>query len=187
MKPSDEDRMRGKNPFDSIDDEEFEQIFDEIQRMFESTDFREMIKEIIREEVEQNKRVIHWLCINMLPVEKPKIQRYCKCPIKNPKEELISYEEPLPLPDIIEGDEDVAITVEIPSVEKEDINLDVAEGTLEIAVDTAKRKYHELLNLPCDVKPKTMKATYKNSVLDVVVKRKKKKKLNDLFKKPTLN
>ena len=38
-----------------------------------------------------------------------------------------------------------------------------------------KGKYHELLNLPCDVKPKTMKATYKNGVLDVVVKRKKKK------------
>ncbi|MFE3845291.1 Hsp20/alpha crystallin family protein [Thermoplasmatota archaeon] len=68
------------------------------------------------------------------------------------------------------------MTVEIPSVEKEDIYLDVADGTIEIAVDNTKRgKYHELLNLPCDVKPKTMKVTYKNGVLDVVIKRKKKK------------
>ena len=45
----------------------------------------------------------------------------------------------MPLPDIIEGDEEVAITVEIPSVEKEDIYLNVADGTIEIAVDNAKR------------------------------------------------
>ena len=44
------------------------------------------------------------------------------------------------LPDIIEGDEEVAITVEIPSVEKEDFYLDVADGTIEIAVDNAKRE-----------------------------------------------
>jgi len=49
MDPFDEDRdrRRGKNPFDSIDDDEFERIFDEMQKMFESTNFREMIKEML--------------------------------------------------------------------------------------------------------------------------------------------
>ena len=39
MDPFDEDRdrRRGKKPFDFIDDDEFERIFDEMQRMFEST------------------------------------------------------------------------------------------------------------------------------------------------------
>jgi HSP20 family molecular chaperone IbpA len=32
------------------------------------------------------------------------------------------------------------------------------------------------VDIPCNVKPKTTKATYKNGILDVVVKRKGKKK-----------
>jgi hypothetical protein len=36
----DKDRRRRKNPFDFINDEDFERIFDEMQRMFESTDFK---------------------------------------------------------------------------------------------------------------------------------------------------
>jgi len=131
---------------------------------------------MLHDSSEPNKRFIHWLGIDIVPVGKPKVQRFCNCPFKNPKGEPMSYKEPEPLTDIIEGDEEVAVTVEIPGVEKEDIDLNVTEDAIEITVDNPKRgKYHELLNLPCDVKPKTMKATYKNGVLDVVVKRKKKK------------
>ena len=53
---------------------------------------------------------------------------------------------------------------------------------LEIKVDTPKRKYHKRLDLPCDVQPKTTKATYKNGILDVVIKRKEKKKPGDGYK-----
>ena len=40
-------------------------------------------------------------------------------------------------------------------------------------VNTPKRKYHNIFRLPCSVKPKTAETTYKNGVLDVVMKRKK--------------
>ena len=94
----------------------------------------------------------------------------------------MSYEEPEPLADIIEGDEEVTVTVEIPGVENKDIDLNVNEDTLEITVSNPRRKYHKLLDLPCDVKPKTMKATYKNGILDVVIKRKKKKKTGGRYR-----
>ena len=173
MDPFDEerDRRKGKNPFDFIDDDEFERIFDEMQRMFESTRFREMIKEMLREGSEPNKQFIYGLSIDY-PVEKSEIQEFGNHPVKNLQRELMSFEESELLADIIEGDEEAFVTVEIPGVEKEDIDLNVTEDTMEITVNNPQRKYHKLLNLPCDVKPKTMKATYKNSVLDVTIKRK---------------
>ena len=96
--------------------------------------------------------------------------------MKTPQGEPGISEEREPLSDIIEGDEEVSVTVEIPGVEKEDIDLNVTEDSLDIRVNSAKRKYHKLLDLPCDVKPKTTKATYKNGILDVVIKRKERKK-----------
>lgn len=81
-----------------------------------------------------------------------------------------------PLTDIIEGDNDVAITIEIPGVEKDNIDLNVTEDTLEIKVDAPQRKYRKVLNLPNKVKPKSTKATYKNGILDIVLDKKDKKK-----------
>ena len=62
----------------------------------------------------------------------------------------------------------------MPDVEEEEIDLNATENTLEIIVNNPGRKYHRFLNLPYSIKPKTVKTTYKNGVLDVVIKRKKK-------------
>ena len=85
----------------------------------------------------------------------------------------MGYREPEPLPDIIEGDKEVFITVAIPGVEKDDIDLNIVEDMLEITIDTSKMDYHEVVNLPCEVKPETAETTYKNGVLDVTIKRNK--------------
>ena len=53
---------------------------------------------------------------------------------------------------------------------------------MSVKVDTGKRKYHKKLKLPCEVKPKSAKANYKNGVLEVkierTVKKEKKKGVN---------
>jgi len=178
MDPFDRDknRKRRKNPFDFMDDEDFERIFDEMQRMFEGSDFKEMIEDMFRSGFDPNKRFVHGFSLNVGPDGKPKFQEFGNRPIKTPTGEPMLSDEREPLTDIIEGDEDVAITVEIPGVEKEDIDLNVTDNNLEITVDNPERKYHKRVDIPCDVKPKTTKATYKNGVLDVVVKRMEKKK-----------
>ena len=169
----DRDRRR-RNPFDffDIDDEDFEKIFEEARRIMEEI-FREGIS---FKSFEPGKPIIHGFSIKIGPDGKPRVQEFGNKPMKTPAGEPMISEEREPLTDIIEGEEEVSITVEIPGVEKEDIDLNVTEDTVEINVDTPERKYHKIIDLPCEVKPRTTKATYKNGVLDIVITRKEKKK-----------
>ncbi|RLF27610.1 MAG: Hsp20/alpha crystallin family protein [Thermoplasmata archaeon] len=169
----DRDRRR-RNPFDffDIDDEDFEKIFEEARRIMEEI-FREGIS---FKSFEPGKPIIHGFSIKIGPDGKPRVQEFGNKPMKTPAGEPMISEEREPLTDIIEGEEEVSITVEIPGVEKEDIDLNVTEDTVEINVDTPQRKYHKIIDLPCEVKPRTTKATYKNGVLDIVITRKEKKK-----------
>jgi len=178
----DKDRRRRKSPFDFMNDDDFERIFDEMQRMFENDDFKELIEDMFRSGFDPNKRFIHGFSLNVGPDGKPRFQEFGNRPVKNPNGDPILSDEREPLTDIIEGNEDVAITVEIPGVEREDIDLNVTEDNIEITVDNPERKYHKCIEIPCKVKPKTTKATYKNGVLDVVVKRMEKKKPGEGFR-----
>jgi HSP20 family protein len=182
MDPFDDDdkyRKKRRSPFDFMGEDEFEKIFEEVEKMFESSNFKDMIEEMLRGGA-SNKRFVHGFSLNIGPDGKPRMQEFGNKPLKSAEGEPVISEEREPLTDIIEGDEDVAVTVEIPGVERKDIDLNVTnDNTLEIKVDTADRKYHKRLDLPCDVLPKTTKATYKNGVLDVVIKRKEKKKAGE--------
>ena len=178
MDPFKKDRdRRKKNPFDNFGfDEDFlkdifndDRIMDDIRRMTE-----EMMK--MFRNAQPGKPIVHGFKIQFGPDGKPRIEDFGNRTIKSAKGEPAISEEREPLTDVIEGDDDVAVTVEIPGVEKNDIDLNVTEDRLEISVDTSQRKYHKNIDLPCDVLPKTTKATYKNGILDVVIRRKEKKK-----------
>ena len=170
-------KRRRRNPFDMFGfDEDFirdllndERVMEDIKRMTE-----EMMK--MFHNAQPGKPIVHGFKINIGPDGKPKIEDFGNKRIRSPDGDALISEEREPLTDIIEGDDDVAVTVEIPGVEKEDIDLNVEGDTIEIKVDSPTRKYHKILNLPCDVLPKTTKATYKNGILDIVIKRKEKKK-----------
>jgi HSP20 family protein len=135
-----------------------------------------MIEKRLRGSLGSNKESIHGLSINIVPLRISKIQEFGNHPLKKPQGKTVISEEHKPLTDVIEGKEEIAVTVEIPDVEKEDVDLNATENALEITVNNPERKYHKLLNLPCSIKPKTAKATYKNGILDIVLKRKKKRK-----------
>jgi len=178
MDPFEKDRnRRKKNPFDifGFDEDFFRDILDD-DRIRE--DIRRMTEEMAKmfSNVQPGKPVVHGFKIQFGPDGRPRIEDFGNRSIKSPDGEPVISEEREPLTDIIEGDEDVAVTVEMPGVEKEDVDLNVTGDALEITVDTPKRKYHKRLDLPCGVKPKTTKDTYKNGILDVVITRKDKKK-----------
>jgi len=86
-------------------------------------------------------------------------------------------EEREPLVDIIREKEEVRVVAELPGVEKSDIKLHAAENTLTVSVDTPQRKYFKELELPDNVDPRSAKATYKNGVLEVKLKKTKALKL----------
>ena len=178
MDPFDKDKnRRKKNPFDifNMDDDYIRDLFEDDNLM---DDLKRMTEEMMKmfQNAQPGKPFVHGFKINFDQNGKPKIQDFGNKPINSPEGNLKISEEREPLTDIIEGDDDVAVTVEIPGVEKNDIDLNVLQDLLEINVGTPQRKYHKTINLPCDVKPKTTKATYKNGILDIVIKRKEKKK-----------
>lgn len=73
-----------------------------------------------------------------------------------------------PLTDVIVGEKDVAITVELPGVEKQDVNLHVAEDAVTVKAEKGRR-YHKRIQLPVKVVPASAKATFKNGILDVTL------------------
>lgn len=74
-----------------------------------------------------------------------------------------------PLVDVQEGEDIIAVTAELPGVEKDAINLRAKEKELVIKVDSEGRKFFKRVQLPTAVQPETTAATYKNGVLDVEV------------------
>ena len=188
----DENRDKKRNPNDPFrfDDDIFRDIFNDnkIRDIFNDDKIMDDIKKMAEEmmkmftNAQPGKPVVHGYKIEFGPDGKPQIEDFGNRSIRSPEGVPTISDEIEPLTDIIEGENDVAITVEVPGVEKEDIDLIATEDTLEIKVDSPKRKYHKRIDLPCNVKTKTTKATYKNGILDIVLDKKEKKKDHDGFR-----
>jgi HSP20 family protein len=171
MIEDDKSRKR-KNPFDFISDEDFEKIFEEMQKLFEKGSFKDMLGDMFRDGIDPNKQFIQGFRVNMDPNGKPHIQKFGNLPTITPNGEAKISDQQEPLTDIIECGDTIAITIEVPGVNKDDIKLNVGENTLEISVDTPQKQYHKIVDLPTKVKEKTTNATYNNGILDIVVEKK---------------
>ncbi len=77
-----------------------------------------------------------------------------------------------PLTDVQETEDGVQVTVDMPGVEKKDIDLTVVNRELVIDVDSVRR-YHTRITLPVDVETDEADAAYVNGVLEVKLKKKK--------------
>lgn len=185
MDPFRKDKSRRKrNPFDyfGFEDDFFKDFFDNDlfdDRLFD--DFRRMAEEMMRMflNATPGKPIVHGYKVYFGPDGRPRIEDFGNRSVRSEEGEPIISEEREPLTDVIEGDTEVSVTVEIPGVEKKDIDLRVTETNLEIKVNTPQRKYHKIVEFTCEVKPKTTKATYKNGILDIAIQRKEKKKKDD--------
>ena len=76
-----------------------------------------------------------------------------------------------PLTDVVESKAEVAVTVELPGAEKQDVQLHVTEDIVTVKVEKGKR-YAARIRLPAPVLPDSAKATFKNSILDLVLTKK---------------
>ena len=173
----DEKNKKKKDIFDlfGVDFEEIEHIFETmIERLKEKISNREDIKELL-ENIEQRNSFVRGFSLTFGPNGNPHVDMFG---------DHISHGEKIseqrePLTDIIEETKVISVTIEIPGVEKDDIDIRVMENTLEINVNTPQRKYHKKIRLPTRVKPETTKATYKNGVLDIeIVKGGQKKRFS---------
>lgn len=94
------------------------------------------------------------------------------CPLKILQKTAKKFYEDKSLYDIIKDDNNVTITIDMPDTKKEEINLRITNDIVEIMPDNPEGKYYRLINLPCNVKPKTTIFTYKNGILDIIIARK---------------
>jgi len=165
-------RRRKKYPFDFFRiDDEFDRVFREMEHMM-----NRMFRDFDYKQIKPGSSFIHGFNIYVGSDGRPHIEEFGNRPLRKSDGEQIISDEREPLTDVIEGDEEISVTIELPGVEKEDINVHTTDHELVIKVDANERKYYKQVEFPCDVLPKTTKATYKNGVLDVIIKRKEKRK-----------
>ena len=103
------------------------------------------------------------------PDGKPRIREFNNRQPQQAESEV--SDDPEPLVDIIEEGETVIVLVALPGVNKDDIGLRLTENNLTFSVDAADFEWYNELKLPARVNPKSARASYKNGVLEIKVKK----------------
>ena len=91
---------------------------------------------------------------------------------RNKKHNPMSYED---------RDKDIAFTIDMPGVVKKDIDIEVEDHFIKVSADSNGRNYNYTRRFKPKVAVDSAVATFKNGVLDIVVKKieeKKGKKVN---------
>ncbi len=170
---------RRRSPFSRIF-EEMERMMRELDEMF-SRSFEDLEKEIPRNLIRERRTergrirevgpIVYGYSITIGPDGKPIIREFGNLrPGRRP--EMVEVSEARePLVDVYEENDIVKVVAEVPGVEKKDINLNASERKLVISVDNPKRKYYKEVDLPAEVDPQSAKASYKNGVLEVILKK----------------
>ncbi len=177
MNPYEEDR---KNK-DFIEDL-FKKIFESMRKMCRNDNLEEFIQDTNDDRFGLNGNFVQRFGANIAPHKEINVPEFENDRSMTLEERHGKSEKSEFSTDIIETDGEISVTVNIPGAEKEDINLKVTEGSLAIIINTPKVRYHKIHKLPCNVKPKVTIASYKNGVLDVVMKRREKKSAEGKYK-----
>lgn len=108
--------------------------------------------------------------VNIGPDGKPHVREFGNVkPTRRGTFEIGSRE---PFVDVVVNDKDQTLKVvaEMPGVQKEDIELQATEDSLSITAKNADRAYETTVPLNAKVDPNSAKASYRNGVLEVVLK-----------------
>jgi len=151
--------------------DDFKDIFDDVDRFYRRLT-KKMFKEIetLDQALRSGKLEGEW---DIKPIEEPGVRGYVargrfqlgkSQPIKLPKQ--IKDEVREPLTDVFEDKDSVKLYVELPGVEKDDIQLNVTDGQAEIKA----KNFYKSVDLPTrDVESDKSVAKYKNGVLEVTI------------------
>jgi len=161
-------RKRRRGFFDGFDDDFLDEFEEEFKRMHET--FGQFFEDMTsHRQGDGMRRYVYGFSVHTGPDGKPVLEEFGNVP-KRGAQEIPGEREPLV--DIIDGTEDVTVIAELPGVEKGDIDLEADGRSLAISVDTEGRRYRKELELPSEVDPQAVKASYKNGVLEVKLRRK---------------
>lgn len=118
---------------------------------------------------------VYGYSVTVGPDGKPKVTEFgnLKPETSTAKPQLDAEEKREALADVIPGENEIRVIVELPGVEKKEIKLSGKEDKLTISVDSHERQYYKEVELPTKVDIKKATSKYKNGVLDITVPKKK--------------
>jgi HSP20 family protein len=155
--------------------DEFEDQFKQMEQQMNAF-FNQMIKGNLSNQHDPNTKVYGW-SYHVGPDGQPHYKEFGNLPemqTLQPKPQLQQGRESLV--DIQEGDKEIYITIELPGVEKKDINLESTDTTLKIEVNNDKHPYRKEIDLKNEINEKKTEATYNNGVLSITLEKRKPKK-----------
>jgi HSP20 family protein len=139
-------------------------LMDELDDYFE--DLEREIQEVVKRSIDStklSKPFVAGFTLNVGPEGKPSVQIFGNSPIKHD-----GFRSPIneQVVDVKGGV--LRIILEMPGVEKQDINVDATEDTAVITAERGEKRYRAELNLKAPVKPDSGKAEYKNGMLEIL-------------------
>ena len=155
-------RRKKKNPW-------FNDLYDELEKL------GDLIDETMQKALDDSKDTptkrnrFKGFSVKIGPEGKPRIREFNNRQPRQAESEV--SDDPEPLVDIIEEGETVIVLAALPGVNKDDIGLRLTENNLSFSVDAADFEWYDELRLPARVNPKSARASYKNGVLEIKVKK----------------
>lgn len=149
-------------------------IFDEILREFEEemSALQEEIERVFRERRGELKGpYVYGFKITIGPDGVPRVEEFGNV-ARGRRGRPVIREEMEPLVDVFEHGDEVWIVADLPGVPKESIKVKATEKKLVIKAEGPGKKYFKEVELPAEVLPDTARASYKNGVLEVKLKKK---------------
>lgn len=157
--------------------EDLEELFEQLEALFGSDmdRFRDLVEQVRdqveRGEIEPGHPFVTGFTVRMGPEGEPVVDPFGDS--GRTPDDAVDVDPDAgarePVTDIIEGPDTISVTVEIPGIERDDIELTVNPFRAEIHVDGEQRRYFKTVDLPTRVDPDRTEATYRNGVLDIEI------------------
>ncbi|KXB00407.1 hypothetical protein AKJ42_00910 [candidate division MSBL1 archaeon SCGC-AAA261C02] len=168
----------GFRPFEEREsfEEEFEDPLEKMMKRFEETP--EEFEELIKEEETPSGRIrrygpfVYGFSYSKRPGEEPEFQEFGNIkPGERGEIEPTPRGEREPLTEVVDMEDKYEVTVEVPGVKKDEIDLSATEDSMEIKT-TGERKYRKELFFEDSIDPDKIDANFKYGILYVDVEKK---------------
>ncbi|MHA1754578.1 MAG: archaeal heat shock protein Hsp20 [Candidatus Odinarchaeia archaeon] len=144
-----------------------DEMINEIKKMFEDP----LLDQDYAEVFKSSQPLVYGYSIYIGPDGIPVIKEYGNFkPNQRPTVKKLGRFEPY-IDTIIDKEKKTfTLTAEIPGVDKKDISISVADGKVKIKSTTKGREFEKEIPLEAQIDPESIKASYKNGILEISAK-----------------
>jgi len=139
-------------------------MLDELEHYFEG--FQKEMEDAVKNNILAGDRnswpFVAGFSFDMGPEGKPSVQVFGNNPVVGH-----GYRSPINEQVVDEKTSTLRILLEMPGVEKQDINVESTENSAVVKAENGERKYRAELQLKAPVRPESGKAEYKNGMLEI--------------------